>query len=82
MYCRGLCYFGNLVIKFHIKELAEKRGITTAYQLRLAMGVSPTLASRLWKEEFAKIGVGTLDRLCHALKCKPGRLITFEPNEN
>lgn len=45
------------------------------------MGVSPTLASRLWNGEFAKIGVVTLDRLCRALKCQPGKLITYEPSE-
>jgi len=70
-----------MAIRFHIRELAEKRGIKTAYQLRRAMDVSPTLASRLWKEEFAKIGVVTLDRLCQVLRCKPGKLITFEPSE-
>jgi len=70
-----------MAIRFHIREQAEKCGIKTAYQLRRAMNVSPTLASRLWKEEFAKIGIITLDRLCRVLKCNPGRLITYKPDE-
>ena len=61
-----------------IRETAEKRGITTAYQLQKALNVSPTIAARLWRGEFDKIGMGTLDKLCRILRCQPGKLLCFK----
>ncbi len=61
--------------------MAEKRGITTAYQLRQALEVSPTLAARLWKGEFTQIGIKTLDRLCQVLKCQSDKLLRYEADE-
>lgn len=66
------------MIKIQIREMTEKRGITTAYQLRVALGVSPTLATRLWNGEFTQIGIKTLDRLCRVLKCQPDKLLRHE----
>lgn len=68
------------MIKIQIREIAKKRGIKTAYQLRMALGVSPTLAARLWKEEFSQIGLNTLDRLCRVLKCQPDKIFKYEPD--
>ena len=68
------------MIQKQIKEMAEKRGYTTAYQLRIALDVSPTLANRLWKGEFEMIGIGTLDKLCALLKCQPDKLLRYEPD--
>lgn len=69
-----------LMIDSRIRELAEKRGYTTAYQLRKALNVSPTLASRLWNGEFDMIGMGTLNRLCKLLKCQPDKLLKYVPD--
>ena len=60
-----------------IRERAEKHGITTAYQLQKAMGISPTIAARLWRGDFDKIGIGTLDRLCRVLRCQPDKLLHY-----
>lgn len=60
-----------------IKERAEKCGITTAYQLQKAMKVSPTIAARLWRGDFDKLGMVTLDRLCRVLKCQPDKLFKY-----
>jgi DNA-binding Xre family transcriptional regulator len=65
-----------------IKERAEKCGITTAYQLQKAMGVSPTIAARLWRGDFKMVGVqDTLDSLCRVLKCQPDKLFRYVPEE-
>jgi DNA-binding Xre family transcriptional regulator len=63
-----------------IRERAEKCGITTAYQLQKAMKVSPTIAARLWRGDFDKLGVVTLDRLCRVLRCQPDKLLRFVPD--
>jgi len=73
-------YYARM-IKKHIKEIAEKRGIKNAHGLQLALDISPTVASKLWKGDFEMIGIGTLDKLCRVLKCQPGKLLTFEESD-
>ncbi len=65
-----------------IREAAEKRGITSSYQLMKALDIPPGHASKLWKGEMRMIGLDTVDALCTALKCKPGDLIRYEPSAN
>jgi DNA-binding Xre family transcriptional regulator len=69
------------MIKTHVKEMAQKTGITTAYQLQKALEISPSVAARLWSDDFELISRASLNRLCHFLKCNPSKLITFEPDE-
>jgi DNA-binding Xre family transcriptional regulator len=69
------------MIKKRVREVAESQGYTSAYQLRVALGVSPSLASRLWKGEFEKIGIGTLDKLCELLNCQADKLLPHVSQE-
>jgi DNA-binding Xre family transcriptional regulator len=66
------------MIKKHVREMAEKRGIKNAYRLQLAIEVSPTVAAKLWSGNFEMIVLGTLDKLCRVLKTNPGRLLSYE----
>jgi len=65
------------MITVTIRERAEKYGITTAYQLQKALEISPTIAARLWRGNFDKIGIVTLDRLCRVLECQPDKLFRY-----
>lgn len=69
------------MIKKHIREVAEKRGIKNAFGLQKALGISPTVATKLWNGDFEMIGLGTLDKLCRVLKCQTNKLLAFEPDE-
>lgn len=69
------------MIRTHVKEMAEKKGITTAYQLQKALSISPSVAAKLWSGNFEMIGLGTLDKLCRVLKCQTNKLLTFEPDD-
>jgi DNA-binding Xre family transcriptional regulator len=69
------------MIMVKIKERAEMCGIKNAYQLRKAMDVSPTIAARLWRGDFKKIGMETLDGLCRVLRCQPDKLFKYTPDE-
>lgn len=66
------------MITKHVREMAEARGIRHAHALQKAIGVSPTVAAKLWKGEFEMIGLSTLDKLCRVLKCQPGKLLRYE----
>lgn len=61
-----------------IQEMARKRGFENANQLKDALNVSPTLAARLWRGEFEKIGMNTLDKLCNVLRCQVGALLKHQ----
>lgn len=52
------------------KDLAEKTGIR-----------APTI-SAICTNSIKEIPVGVLDKICTALKCQPGELMEFLPNEN
>jgi DNA-binding Xre family transcriptional regulator len=67
------------MIKTHVREIAEKRGIETAYQLQKALSISPSVAAKLWSDDFENISRTSLDRLCKVLKVQPGKLITSTP---
>ena len=66
------------MIKTHVRKVAEKKGITTAYQLQKALDISPSVAARLWRDDFEFISRTSLDRLCRLLKCPVSRLISYE----
>jgi DNA-binding Xre family transcriptional regulator len=66
------------MIKTHVREMAEKKGITTAYQLQKALDISPSVAARLWRDDFEFISRTSLDRLCRLLKCPVSKLISYD----
>jgi DNA-binding Xre family transcriptional regulator len=63
------------MVKLTIREAAERRGITTAYQLQKKLGAHPGMAARLWKGDMAQIALKTLDALCEVLDCELGDLL-------
>lgn len=67
------------MVKLRIREVAEQKGLKTAYQLQKAMNVQPTTAARLWKAKMGKIALTTIDALCEVLECEPCDLIVRVP---
>lgn len=65
------------MIETHVQKIAKRKGIKTAYQLQKALDVSPSVAAKLWSDDFELMSRVSLDRLCRALEAKPGELITF-----
>ena len=64
------------MITTRIRELAEKRGIATAYQLQKATGLPPSMAARLFKDEVDMIALRTIETLCTAFECETGELFS------
>ncbi len=65
----------TFMVKLTIREAAEKRGVTTAYQLQKKLGSHPGMAARLWKGDMAQIALKTLDALCEVLDCELSDLL-------
>lgn len=69
------------MIVVRIREVAKKRGIKNAYQLQKETGFHPSMAANLWKSEWEKSDLRTLNTLCNVLKCTPNDLLEFIPDE-
>jgi DNA-binding Xre family transcriptional regulator len=65
------------MIKIKIAELAAKHGLKTAYALQKALDMPPTMASRLYKGDFDKIGIGTIEKLCEYFGCQPDAFLEY-----
>jgi DNA-binding Xre family transcriptional regulator len=68
------------MIKTRIQKLCEENDITTAYQLQKAAELSPSMASRLFKDEVEMIALRTIESLCNALNCEPKDLFEYKAN--
>ena len=64
------------MIRTHVQAIAKKRGITNAYQLQKALDIAPSVAAKLWSDDFELISKTSLERLCDVLKTTPAELIT------
>ena len=69
-------------VKIKVRAKCEEVGITTAYQLQVAVGLAPSVAQNLFNEKFTEISLPTLERLCNALKCGLNDLLEVEIDEN
>lgn len=65
------------MIKTHVQEIANQRGITTAYQLQKALDISPSVAAKIYSDDFEMISRKSLDRLCKVLNTTPAELISY-----
>lgn len=69
------------MIKIVIKDAAKKVGITSSYQLQKAIGYDVSMSARLWKGEWTRIDVKTLNRICNTLRCTPNDILQFRPDD-
>lgn len=66
------------MVKLTIREAAEKRGLSTAYQLQKKLSVPPGTAARLWRGDLEMIALKTLDFVCERLECELSEIISRE----
>lgn len=76
--CAIVTFF--LMIKVRIREVAEKFNIRKAYQLQVFTGFPPSQADRIWKGEWKKADLKTLNTLCNLFGCTPNDLLEFTPD--
>ena len=64
------------MIEIRVDKLLEEHG-RTFYWLAKETGISHTTLWRLKKGKALGINFGTLERICRALKCQPGDVLTL-----
>ena len=67
------------MVKLQVKELAQARGLKTAYDLAHAMNKPPPTPYRLWQGQVSAIKLEIIGELCRALNCQPGDLFVYTP---
>jgi DNA-binding Xre family transcriptional regulator len=65
------------MIKVKIKEIAERNGVTTAYQLQKLLNIQPSLAAKWYRNDLKMIGIESLNSLCAAFKCLPSDILIY-----
>ena len=70
-----------MAVELTVKEVAEKEGIKSAYELSNKAAIPLASAYRLWNGTARMIGLDTIDRLCNTLHVKPGQLFKHEREE-
>jgi len=68
------------VVTFTVRELAEKKGIKNPLQLSEASGVPYAACHAIWNGEQKQISLQTINKLCKALRVKPGSIFHFSPD--
>jgi DNA-binding Xre family transcriptional regulator len=66
------------MIEPKVREVAERNGIKSSYELQHTLGVVPTVAVRLWRNKVTRFSLDILDKLCVAFDCQPGDLLTYK----
>ncbi|MFD7120186.1 helix-turn-helix domain-containing protein [Streptomyces sp. NPDC059922] len=67
-------------IQIHLDRLLAERGITLT-ELSAQVGITVVNLSVLKNGRAKAIRFSTLSRICEALRCQPGDLITYKPAE-
>ncbi|KAB7836076.1 helix-turn-helix domain-containing protein [Streptomyces mobaraensis] len=65
-------------IRIHLDRLLAERGMTLT-ELSARVGITVVNLSVLKNGRAKAIRFSTLSRICEALRCEPGDLITYDP---
>jgi DNA-binding Xre family transcriptional regulator len=66
------------MIRWVVREVAERAGIRNARELAAKTGLPPTSVYRIWTDKATRTDLTTIDKLCTALEVKPGQLFEHE----
>lgn len=64
-------------VRLSVRAVAESKGVKTPFALSGLTGLNYAICHRLWQGEQQRVDMGTLARLCDALKVKPGQLFEY-----
>lgn len=68
-----------MAIKVHLEEMLKKRGMTSKELSRL-VGITEANLSILRSGKAKGIRFGTINRICHYLRCDVGDILRFDGN--
>lgn len=66
-----------MIVKWKVREAAEKRGVANASQLAERADINKNTANALWNGSSLRVDRETLAKLCKALECTTGDLLEY-----
>jgi len=70
-----------MIVRWKVREVAEKRGVSSASQLAERADINKNTANALWNGASLRVDRETLAKLCAALDCTTGDLLEYDPNQ-
>jgi DNA-binding Xre family transcriptional regulator len=64
-----------------VKEVALRRGITSAVQLAEQADIAIGTATALWYGRQTRVDLPILGRVCKVLRCVPSEILEYTPDE-
>ena len=68
------------MVRWTVREVAERMGIRSANQLRVQAGLHAETAYKVWEGSATRVDVETINRLCNLLKVPVGMLLEHTPD--
>lgn len=69
-----------MIVRWKVREVAEKQGVANASQLAERAGINKNTANALWNGSSLRADRDTLAKLCAALNCTTGDLLEYNPD--
>lgn len=66
------------MVILRVREVATKKGIANPLALSKLTGVPYAACYAIWNGQQKQIGLATINKLCAALKVKPGQLFDYK----
>jgi DNA-binding Xre family transcriptional regulator len=67
------------MVKWTVREVAQRAGISSAYELHLRAGLHAGTANQVWYGRAKRVDVETLNKLCTVLQVPVGQLLEYLP---
>jgi DNA-binding Xre family transcriptional regulator len=65
------------MVKWAVKEVAQRAGISSAYELHLRAGLHPGTANQIWYGRAKRVDMDTLSKLCALFQVPVGQLLEY-----
>jgi putative transcriptional regulator len=70
------------MIEIKLREMAERHGIKTAYQLQTLLNIQPSLAAKWFKNDIKMISFESLNMLCKYFNCEITDILVYTPDKD
>lgn len=70
-----------MTIKFNLDRVMFENGNMKVPLLQEKSGVNKNTLYSIYKGDITRVDVSVIDRICTALNCQPGDLMTYIPDE-
>ncbi|MGH9764565.1 MAG: helix-turn-helix domain-containing protein [Blastocatellia bacterium] len=68
------------MVKWAVRDVAQRAGISSAYELHLRAGLHAGTANQIWYGRAKRVDMETLNKLCALFQVPVGQLLEYLPD--